>query len=410
MYLNVMYINTIVEEEPPMELNAFARIGKGVISKAIGLQKNHKEIVVKGPDKINEIKSGCFSCPYYQDKMDKLALGYPDADLPCQKCSQIVMERTYSTIYVNDKNRYGYQPTLKSNAIKLLLIYHFLQPDPLGLIKNVRIKDLAETLGCTTQTIQNCNDALAEYGYCYIGNTGWDDGCINVLLPEYKNYHKTAKEGGRGYLTMSSSLFTNLLSINTLNPLRLTLKGLIEIDNQSDITTDTHVRTSYKKLRYFLPKYCNRNVIQKALERENPIFSITMDKNEVVYRLPSKLGQRHIRKDMEQQGVEAIKDYVNYLNDILTEPIQNMEYSIEDFHTILNTLSIIPTDTYKPIIIPADAYASLGSMCVQYSVSIVQSALVIVYNNYINRGRAIENFGALVRTTIRHLPFFKIAS
>ena len=29
------------------------------------------------------------------------------------------------------------------------------------------------------------------------------DRCINIFLPEYKDYHKTAAEGGRGYITMS---------------------------------------------------------------------------------------------------------------------------------------------------------------------------------------------------------------
>lgn len=391
------------------QLSTYARIGKGVISKAIGLQKNYKEVIIAGPDKINELQSGCYSCPHYQEKMDKLSLGIHDAnDFICKECSQAVLEHTYTTIYVNEKNKYGYQPTLKSNTIKLLLLYHFLQPDPLGLVKNVRIKDLADILGCTVQTVHNCNEALVEYGYCFIGHTGWDDGYINVWLCEYRDYHKTAAEGGRGYLTMPSSLFADLLTIKPLNPLRLTIKGLLEIDNHSDITSDTTVRTSYNKLQGFLPQYCKRNVIQRALE-ENPVFDITMDHREVVYKLPAKLSQTHLRKDMECQGAETIKNYVEHLNTLLVDS-QDLDYCVDDFHAILKTLHIVPADVYRPIIIPASEYNSLGSMCVQYSVAIVQSAIAIVYNNYINRGRNVQNWGALVRTTIRHMSFLKNAS
>lgn len=393
-----------------MELNTYARIGKAVISKAIGLQRNHTEIIIDGPDKIDEIKSGCYSCPHYQDKLDKLALGLPGADLLCKECSQAVLEHSYKTIYVNEKNKYGYRPTLKTYAIKLFMLYHFLQPDPLGLIKNIKIKDLADILGCTLQTIHNCNQTLVEYGYCYIGNTGWDDGHINVWLSEYKDYHKTAREGGRGYLTLSKTMFDSILTITSLNPLRLTIKGLLEIDNQANVTTDTQARTTYKKLRYFLPQYCKRNVIQKALEHDNPVFSIHLEKDAVIYKLPEKLGQAHLRKEMEHHSAEIIKNHIEQLNKLLVDQQQCHEYSTDDFHAILDTLSITPADTYEPIIIPSDAYNSLGAMCVQYSTAIVQSAIAIVYNNYINRGRIVDNFGALIRTTIRNMSVLKKAS
>lgn len=58
-----------------MELNSFARIGKGVISKSIGLQKNYKEIVTQNADVLNEQKSLCESCPIHKLKEDLRLLG-----------------------------------------------------------------------------------------------------------------------------------------------------------------------------------------------------------------------------------------------------------------------------------------------------------------------------------------------
>ena len=154
-----------------MELNSFARIGKGVISKSIGLQKNYKEIVTQNADVLNEQKSLCESCPIHKLKEDLRLLDLTqEAEKiheKCRECSSSVWEPSYTVHYVNEKNRYGYQPTLKANAIKLLLLYHFLQPDGNGFIKNVSIKALADKIGCTVATIHASNQVLAEYNYCY---------------------------------------------------------------------------------------------------------------------------------------------------------------------------------------------------------------------------------------------------
>ena len=218
-----------------MELNSYARIGKGILTKAIGLQKNYVEIYSKGPDVLNENRSDCHNCIVHQKKEELRALGLDkEADKIhcfCHTCPTSVWEPSYTTEkrYINEKNRYGYQPTLKLNAIRLLLLYHFLQPDAYGFIKDVCKKELAATIGCTAATIDACNDVLQDYGYCYFGNSGIRDHCINILLTEYKDYHKTAAEGGRGYITMSQDMLSDLCGIENLNTLRLNLKGILEI-------------------------------------------------------------------------------------------------------------------------------------------------------------------------------------
>ena len=53
-----------------MELSSFARIGKGVLTKAIGLQKNYIEVYSQGPDILNERKSNCHNCIIHQKKTE----------------------------------------------------------------------------------------------------------------------------------------------------------------------------------------------------------------------------------------------------------------------------------------------------------------------------------------------------
>ena len=58
-----------------MELSSFARIGKGVLTKAIGLQKNYIEVYSQGPDILNERKSNCHNCIIHQKKTELKMLG-----------------------------------------------------------------------------------------------------------------------------------------------------------------------------------------------------------------------------------------------------------------------------------------------------------------------------------------------
>ncbi len=93
-------------------------------------------------------------------------------------------------------------------------------------------------VGCTTATVRACNKTLSGYGYCHTCESGIYDGCINIILPEYRDYHKTAAEGGRGYITMSSGMMHKILGLQGVNTLRLNLKGITEIDSSSASSTE----------------------------------------------------------------------------------------------------------------------------------------------------------------------------
>lgn len=401
-----------------MELNSFARIGKGVIHKAIGLQKNHKEHIIKGPDQLNEVESNCFDCPIYKSKKELLSFECPEAyelQEQCQNCSSAIWENNYSIVYINEANTFGYQPTLKAYAIKLLLLYHFLQPDTMGLIKNIGLKDLAAMLGCSVASILSSNKMLENYGYCYFSDSGISDHHINIWLTEYREYHKTAKEGGRGYITLSSSLMTELLKIKPLNTLRLDLRGILEVDNASihNIKETDSTTTSYDKLRWSLPDYCKRNVIIKSLDMQpNTIFDLTFQDKTVTFKIKEPYVQKKIREDMEEEAKVEISNYIEQLNEIF-ESANNYEPETDqrmDMDTILSTFSVTKAYSYRPIQISPSDYITLASMCVQYTIPLVKQALVFVYNNYINQNNPVRNLGALVRSSIRNHSFFKIAS
>lgn len=92
-----------------MKLNNFARIGKGVITKSIGLQKNYIDVYEKGELKLNEQQSGCLCCPIYQAKSQMREFDVMDAldflECQCKSCSQAVYTTEYKICkkYINEK-------------------------------------------------------------------------------------------------------------------------------------------------------------------------------------------------------------------------------------------------------------------------------------------------------------------
>ena len=408
-----------IERSTALELNSYARIGKAVITKAIGLQKNYKEVYEKAEAKLNEIRSGCHNCEIYKLKYQFSALELAEVcnklHNQCRTCSQAVWESVYTmhTEYINEKNRYGYQPTLKTNAIKLFITYHFLQPDALGFIKNVSIKELANLLGCTSATIRNSNEILSSYGYCYFCESGISDNHINIHLPEYKNYHKPASEGGRGYINLSSNMLSELLSVNRLNTLRLTIKGLLEVDNASiyDVANPylTDVTSTFSKLRGFLPSYCKRNVIRKALEQDEAIFQYSFSENSVTFSIKKEYSKKNMRKAMLFESDQIIREHIDHLNDVL-ELANDNDTSTDDerIQSLLTMFSIGSFSQYPALILTKDNYSDLASMCVQYNTDMVKHAISCVYNDYVARRKPIESFGALIRHYIRNVSVFNV--
>ena len=404
-----------------MELSSFARIGKGVITKAIGLQDNYIIVYEKNERKLDEQQSGCSGCPVFEAKCKMRECGIEDAvnflDCQCEGCPQAVFVENYteSKKYINEKNKFGYQQTLKTNPIKLLLAYHFMQPDSIGMIKDVSIKELADLVGCTTETIQANNKILQDYGYISVCHSGLFDGHINVMLMEYKDYHKTAEEGGTGYITMSAAMLDKILDIEGINPLRINLKGILEVDNASYRNTEdpelSSATATFKKLQGFLPGYCKRNVIINAMQGNSSIIDFKYDSNIVIFNINPEFAQKNMRGSMLADEEASMKEYIANLNKTLG---MAGEVYIKDANPLADArlagYRIAKADGYIPLSLSDKDYSDLASMCVQYDRGLVQEAVIAAYNGYTLQGKDIKNFGGLVRTIIRSFLYAEKAA
>lgn len=387
-------------------MRQFASIGKLLIKRAVGLQRNFKEIEYEVVSKLDEQASGCFACQNYSLKAvfaKRLESDqYQNACSVCENCPRRVFkeEKVEKVTYINEKNRYAgetghYISTLKTNAIKLLLVLHMMSPNRWGHIMELPMSKLKSILGCDRKTVCSNLEKLKQYGYiAYINNRG----ILNVVLEGYENYFKSAKDGGRGFLTLSSALVEELLAIKDLTTLRIFLQQLVETDNQGHIEQKIVVKT-YEELLRGLPEYCKPNHVKKHLaeNKDNQIFEIQVEEK-VSFKLNPEYDAKKVKEKLIEESREDLIFYVNQLNEKF-EKINKGELRPDArlpkiFYTKQNV------QEYVPFVIRMKVFEDLAKMCWQFSIYNIIDTLNYVYVNYTLEHKIIENLAALVRALL----------
>ena len=128
---------------------------------------------------------------------------------------------------------FGYAKRLTAIPLKLLLVYHFGSPNPQGIVRGYNTTQLAAYLGCSPRSVRNANITLAEYGYIHVLES-LKKNHFDVMLMEYKNYAKTAREGGRGYATFNKEFLDEIMQITDINQLRVFLRIALDLDTKKD--------------------------------------------------------------------------------------------------------------------------------------------------------------------------------
>ena len=264
-------------------LDNFANIGKAAIIQSLGIQKNYTEVIETTVDAIDYSITACSTCKYKAiiNTFDENSKPYADACASCASCPHktLIQKNVYKKIYHNEKNRYGYRPMLKANAIKLFLLLHFYHPDNNGIVYNLEACELASVIGCNVRTVWNNLKVLEEY--TYISYSKNEYGLINVILNDYENYYLPANKGGRGFLVMSKELLTKLNSTDSLVSLRIFIRELLSLDSPELKGVASVDYKNIRDIRNTLPSYCKPSVIKAKLTKNSDIFNVTF-KDDVV--------------------------------------------------------------------------------------------------------------------------------
>ena len=302
-------------------MDNFANIGKAAIIQSLGIQKNYTEEIETTVDAIDYSNTACSTCKYKAiiNTFDKNSKPYADACASCASCPHktLIQKNVYKKIYHNEKNRYGYRPMLKANAIKLFLLLHFYHPDNNGIVYNLDACDLASVIGCNVRTVWNNLKVLEEY--TYISYSKNEYGLINVILNDYENYYLPANKGGRGFLVMSKELLTKLNSTDSLVSLRIFIRELLSLDSPELKGVASVDYKNIRDIRNTLPAYCKPSVIKAKLTKNSDIFNVTFKDDVVRF----EIDKAYIPKN---QKAYVHEEYVGILQNFIWEFNQNVAY------------------------------------------------------------------------------------
>lgn len=384
-----------------LKLSDYARIGRAPLVKSVGLQGNHK--IYEETNVLDRSRSGCFVCPNY--KYIEFEEYMPEeirikAHCQCDTCPH----REYKTVvkekYVNEKNVFGYSPRLKAIAIKVLVLYHFLEPNEQGIIHDVSYSEIAKMLNCTSKSIHNANNTLQEYGYIYCTPIG--KHAHQVLLREYTTYHQPANQGGRGYITMNQEFFSEIIKIKDLNQLRLSLRIALDVDTNLDPETTPTVKHTYASLRRYLPQYCKPGIIRGALNSLANLLQLT-EKEDSSVRI-TLLDKFHGRRNRDISFDENLKKLKGFFSPIIEEAKEKTKLEIAGqkqspmINSFVKThLSPTGKTLYMPIELSDNDYKDLANLCITYPFELVIKATDYIFQKYTNTSNCL---GASIRSAI----------
>lgn len=382
-------------------LNNFANIGKAVLIQSIGLQKNYSEIAESSTDVIDYNNTECTNCKWKAivQNFDSDSEVYKTAVSACTNCSKktVTQQIVYKKIYHNEKNRYGYRPMLKCNAIKLLLLLHFHNPDRFGIIKNIDANAFAKILSCDIKTLRNNMNILANYQYISYSKT--DRYHYTVCLNDYENYYLPAAKGGRGFFVLSKELLFQLLKIDNLVSLRIHIRELIELDNLSVQGPFSAISKSYQDIKQALPAYCKPCVIRHAISNASGIFQINIKESsirfEIIEQYNAKLQKQNCYNEYYAQFQQFMLDFNRIVPSVNTNRMTEPTYT-----QFFDSLDVQNDTIFHLLAFTEVQLEDLAHLALQYSYDHVLDALAIVYQTYIMKEQKIHNLGGLLHTII----------
>lgn len=378
-------------------MRAYCNVGKEVLSKLLGLQMNHKDFIETSHEVINVDVSHCKECKWYriaQSSKEGTAM-YEECLHACASCPRKVMktEVTYTPRYREGSSR-AYLPRLKTNAIKLFLALHFFEITNFGTIEHVDLRDLTDIIGCNIKTTKSCLETLCEYNY--ISYSVRDTNLVNIYLPEYENYFKPGKAGGKGFLVLSSHVYDSLKTLS-LTSLRIALRSLMEFDYLRDAGSSYVIEKSYRELRRDLPKYCKRNVIQRATQNLS-LFITDVKDNVINFKLKNEYFAKQLKKNELEKLQEEIRTFeADFASDITCLQEQDIvleQSSYRDFFADAEIGSLSPFFFQKKDVV------DLAQLVMRYTFDIVRIGLRELYKEYILKKKAVKNLGGLTRSFI----------
>ena len=229
------------------------------------------------------------------------------------------------------------------------------------------------------------------------------------MLMEYKDYAKTAREGGRGYATFNKEFLDEIMQITDINQLRVFLRIALDLDTKKDPKEEI----SYSSLQRFLPDYCKKGVIQKALSAASRLYDLVFDNDKIKFTLNTIFHGRTEYENSQISGENEIYEYIQKIDSSI-ETVNQAILEDKPFEAeFLSDQEIEPSiaskikkeKLYVAFDLSAEDFKDLGLLVSTYSIDAVKKVIRYIHKNYVAKLKTIDNFGALARTLLKDETF-----
>lgn len=162
---------------------------------------------------------------------------------------------------------------LSKSALKQYVFYHFIPYNNFFERKNVSYRQIAKYCNMSIPTVKQNHKVLQE---CGLVDTIYSSfGKVDFKIIGENNLHKSKKNGGRGYATISIDMLKHLFSFDNVNELKVELKKLLNADAKSS-KIGKNVGFNKENLTSMLPTYIQKSkkLINKIINSPKSLFNI----------------------------------------------------------------------------------------------------------------------------------------
>lgn len=400
-------------------MDNFAKIGISVINRMVGIRDNYIIQKVNYPN-------SCANCSNRNILFEHQEYGrytdteYDAAQKACEQCPlhtqylQAHIKDVKNKIYVNESNRYGSALRLSKGAILLYLGLHFFTHDDYGRINGITIKDIISFTGLSRSAVEKNMNVLIKNNLISVKKVSelWYDqdraGSYHLMIHGYHDYFNDAVHGGRGFLVLSSDIYSEFKKISNVNALRIILKSLTELEQDPEKREDINafLMKSYRDLMSYLPKYCRPGIIRTTLENVTAkILKMQIGKRSVSFKPFNNTNSKIVKQQAIDEFCLKFETFLRNSSASIQSLDRGLNVSTEHqwivklYNDYKKKNSALPKIRF---VNDVSVIKNIAALAVQYDFCTVKQALIesIFYDNNVER---IKNIGGFLRKRIRRI-------
>lgn len=385
-------------------IQKYGKIGKSVLKRLLGLQQDGFIYQIHNVDpEIDLEKSGCHSCPYYLlSKNTSNSKTKAFCFENCQRCSQKIYlpnKSIETKRYIYEKSKYGYSKPMYLNSIKVFLYIHLFGYDSKSFVRDLDIREMADYFGLHVKTVRRALNKLCDFDYLYTSSPS--EPLVTLFLPEAGSYAQT---GGSGYFELTKDLLDQLVSVKSINSLRIILRTLLEFDESFSRGQDADIlKKRITDIHKYLPQYAKPHIIKDCVKQSEAIFETVTDRKVIQFHIKNQFKTKYQHKLDLITAQNDIEHFVSDFNSEVEDINSNRTKVKESVYSQYFDIPIKKNDSYPNMFIKPEDYQKIAAISVKYDPSITQRALLRIYHHICQNGIHVENPEAYMRTTINNL-------